>query len=112
MNAILNFQRKENIIDTRFRTNLDNPHSMTENFILERDESESYSFLEVSIFNNLFQRRWSLNELSFFCESHNLCLSILNANTLEIVNQVGSCSNIKRGSFSYDWSYDFEVERE
>lgn len=111
MNVFLNFRRRENFIDVNFTTNVNDPLSLNENFVLERDSSINYSFIEVSIFNNLFQRRWNLNELTFFCESHNLCLSILDANTLDVINEVGQCSTVKRGSFSYDWSSDFEVEK-
>jgi len=93
----LRFSRVANNISVDYKATLTDENDVDENFRVGAP-SNINSYLETQIFYFFDRKKWTLNEMIFFANNNNLCLTIYDKQG-EVVKQYGACSGVCLGEF-------------
>lgn len=102
------FQRYNSDIEVKYKTDIRNASNMDEQFAMLLLPSTVDTYLERKLFYSFDRKRWTLNEIIFFCNNNNLCLSIY-ADNGNYELQYGICGGVEPvlGDFSNDFNRDY-----
>lgn len=91
----LRFSRVLNNIFVEYKSTIVNANNLDENFRVSYPSNVN-SYIENQLFYHFDRKKWTLNEMIFFANNNQLCLTIFNDNMVQIA-QYGVCGGCSGG---------------
>lgn len=91
----IKFTRALNDIRVEYQSTLIDPNNLDENFIISAPKG-SVSYITNQLFYFFDRKKWTLNEMIFFANNNQFCVTIANSNKLDIL-QYAACANCNQG---------------
>lgn len=91
----LRFTRAKNNIFVEYQSTIVNPVNLNENYRVSRPSGID-SYIENQLFYHFDRKKWTLNEMIFFANNNQLCLTIFDDDMNQLI-QYGVCGGCSEG---------------